>query len=257
MNRHHAYLLFFTVILLIPTAFVYAVDPQDIDAANQANNTVFTFEFRAGSPKTVSIHSTNSTANTFWGFGAVNFPGCGPAAGEIYTCRGITIRLPVGSRSNPVDPALGATVEWAGTDPPLGPITFTLSIGDGTFSRTYVIKFAQSSGGTPPPPPPPPTPAPPTIDPDRSTVSGGRIRNGRLPVLVTPITTEGKAVNGAARAFKVVASTVRLSGVTDNQDGSYTLTLTGNFNGFGRIQCFNTPLFGGVFKTLDPGPFPP
>lgn len=248
-------ILYVLLLLLTSPTLIYAVEPQDIDAANQANNTAFTFEFRADSPKTVEIHVANSIGNTFWNFSAVNFPGCGPAAGEVYTCRGITIRLPVGSRSNPVDPALGATIVWAGTDPPPGPITFTLSIGDGTFSRTYVIKFGPSSGG-PPTPPPPLTPPAPSVDPNQSTVVGGRIKNGRLLVLITPVTTQGKAVHGAARAFTVSATNVRLAGVADNQNGSYTLTLLGNFNGSGRIQCFGVPLFAGIFKTLDEGPFP-
>ncbi|MBD2700762.1 hypothetical protein IC229_08945 [Spirosoma sp. BT702] len=228
------------------------MEPQDIDAANQANNTTFTLEFRVDSPKKVPIHISNATANTFWGFGAVNFPGCGPAAGEIYTCRGITIRLPVGSRSGEVDPALPATVEWTGSDTPQGSINFTLNIGDGTFSRNYIVKFVQSGEPAPPPPPPPPF----SIDPVQSTVVGGRIVNGRLPVLVILVAPDGKAVTGAASAFKVVSSTVRLNGVTENQNGEYTLILRGNFDRFGRIECSDVLLFGGIFKTLDPGPHP-
>jgi hypothetical protein len=254
MNRYYAHRLVFLFSLLTLPVFVYAAEPQDIDAANKANNTPFTFEFRAGSPKKVAIHLINSGANTFWGFGAVNFPGCGPAAGETYTCQGITLRLPVGSRSNAVDPGLPATVEWSGTNPPPTPINFTLLVGNETVSRTYIIKFGPSS---PPPPPPPPTP---NIDPAQSTVTGGRIigtiQNGRMDVLVQLVTPNGEAVKGVARGFKVVASTVRLGSVVDNQDGSYTLTLRGNFNASGRIQCFSVPLFAGQFKTLDPGPFP-
>ncbi|MBD2700761.1 VWA domain-containing protein [Spirosoma sp. BT702] len=138
--RHYPILLF--VLLFLP-GLTYAVDPQDIDAANQANNTAFTLQFIIGQPKTIQIHIANPGANTFWGFGSVNFPGCGPAGGEIYTCQGITLRLPANSTTTPVSPTLPATVEWTGASPPLGVVNFTLIIGDGTFSRTYTLEFRQ------------------------------------------------------------------------------------------------------------------
>jgi hypothetical protein len=143
MNRRlHPTLLF--ALLFIP-GIAYAVEPQDIDAANQANNTAITLQFIIGQPKTIQIHIANSAANTFWGFGTVSFPAaCGSAAGETYTCQGITLRLPTGSTTTPQPPTLPATVEWSGASPPLGAVNFTLNIGDGSFNRTYTLVFRQS-----------------------------------------------------------------------------------------------------------------
>ena len=144
MNDHNRPTLFFLFVLLFAPGLAYAVDPQDIDATNQANNTALTIQFIIGQPKTVQIHIANPGGNTFWGFGTVTFPAaCGSAAGETYTCQGITLRLPTGSTTAPVSPALPATVEWTGASPPLGAVNFTLNIGDGSFHRTYTLEFRQ------------------------------------------------------------------------------------------------------------------
>ena len=143
MKRHTLRSVFLLFFGLFAPVFAYAVNPQDIDAANQVNNTTFTIKFVIGTASSVPIHIANPTTNVFWGFGAVTFPGCGPASGETYTCQGVTLTLPATSTSTEVSPTLPATVSWTGMNPPMGAINFTLNIGDGTFHRTYTIEFSQ------------------------------------------------------------------------------------------------------------------
>ena len=140
MKSHNLRSFFFLFFGLFAPVLAYAVEPQDIDAANQALNTTHTLSFIEGQPLTVEIHISSPTGNVFWGFGAVNFPGCGPASGETYTCGGITIALPPTSTSTEVSPTLAATVTWSGASPVVG-ASFRLTIGDGTFNRTYTIEF--------------------------------------------------------------------------------------------------------------------
>lgn len=140
MKSHNLRSLFLLFFGLLTSTFAYAVEPQDIDATNQALNTTHTLSFIVGQPQTLEIHISSPTGNVFWGFGAVNFPGCGPASGETYTCGGITISLPPTSTSTEVSPALPATVIWSGASPVPG-ASFRLNIGDGSFNRTYTIEF--------------------------------------------------------------------------------------------------------------------
>jgi Mg-chelatase subunit ChlD len=99
-----------------------------------------------GVPQTINIGLIGAPGNVTWGFfGAPSFsppnPACPAPVGDPpnpFICQGITITLPSGSVPN----GTLATINWTGTLPSSGALTFTLVV-DGHF-REYHIDFRRS-----------------------------------------------------------------------------------------------------------------
>lgn len=124
-----------SICLFLLGALVARAADQDI-SFNEDRPT-YTIILIVGAPQTINIGVVGAPGNVNWGFFGVPTPigigGCPATDNNPYVCQGITITLPNGSVSN----AATATVNWTGTAPSSGALSFVLIV-DG-HSREYRI----------------------------------------------------------------------------------------------------------------------
>ena len=88
------------------------------------------------------------------------------------------------------------------------------------------------------------------INLDKSTVSS-TVKDKNITIRLRPITTYGRFIGPAqGSAFSVDGAGISLSGITDHQDGSYTLVLNGNPDARVAIQLLGEEIYQGPVSKI-------